>query len=105
MIEHTARAFDTDLQDLARKVAEMGRLVEEQIAAALVALAKQDTALAKRVIAADDGIDDLQQEIEDKAVATIARRQPMANVFSRLPSALRIMLNLTQKLGAAPGDP
>ena len=36
-------------------------------------------ARAQRVIAADLGIDALQREIEDKAVLTIARRQPMAS--------------------------
>ena len=31
MIEHTTRAFDADLQELARKAADMGRLDGEQI--------------------------------------------------------------------------
>ncbi len=94
MIEHTARAFDTDLHELARKVAEMGRLDDEQIAAAIAALVKQDTALAKRTIAADDAIDALQHEIEEKAVATIARRQPMAVDLREIIGALRIANDL-----------
>ena len=32
-VDHTAKAFDTDLQEITRKVAEMGGLVERQIAA------------------------------------------------------------------------
>jgi len=67
MIEHTTRAFDADLQELARKIAEMGRLDGEQIADAIDALVKRDTALAKRVIAADDRVDALQRQIEEKA--------------------------------------
>ncbi|MGO9847312.1 MAG: phosphate signaling complex protein PhoU [Methylocella sp.] len=94
MIEHTARAFDTDLQELAGKVAEMGRLDDEQIAAAIAALVEQDTALAKRVAAADDRIDALQREIEEKAVATIARRQPMAVDLREIIGALRISNDL-----------
>ena len=35
MIEHTTRAFDSDLHELARKIAEMGRLDGEQIADAI----------------------------------------------------------------------
>ena len=31
--EHTAKAFDTDLQELTRKVSEMGGLAERDIAA------------------------------------------------------------------------
>ena len=94
MIEHTARAFDTDLQELAGKVAEMGRLDDEQIAAAIAALVEQDTALAKQVAAADDQIDALRREIEEKAVATIARRQPMAVDLREIIGALRISNDL-----------
>ena len=43
---HTAKAFDNDLQDIARMVAEMGGLAEKQVAEAVDALAKRDTVLA-----------------------------------------------------------
>ena len=67
MNEHTAKAFDVDLQELTRKVAEMGGLAEKQIADAIGALTRRDTELAKRVVAADPAIDALQREIEEKA--------------------------------------
>ena len=38
MMEHTTRAFDIDLQDLARLVAEMGGLAEKQIGDSVDAL-------------------------------------------------------------------
>jgi len=94
MIEHTTRAFDADLQELARKIAEMGRLDGEQIADAIDALVKRDTALAKRVIAADDRVDALQRQIEEKAATTIARRQPMAVDLREILGALRISNDL-----------
>ena len=94
MIDHTIRAFDTDLQQLAGKVSEMGRLDGEQIADAITALLKRDTALAERVIATDDRVDDLQREIEEKAVATIARRQPMAVDLREIVGTLRISNDL-----------
>ena len=94
MIDHTIRAFDTDLQELARNIAEMGRLDGEQIADAIDALFKRDTALAERVIAADDRVDALQRAIEEKAVATIARRQPMAVDLREIVGALRIANDL-----------
>ncbi len=49
MIEPTIRAFDADLQDLARKIAEMGRRDDEQIASGMEALVTRDNALAERV--------------------------------------------------------
>jgi phosphate transport system protein len=52
--EHTAKAFDIDLQELARMVAEMGGLAEKQIADATEALARRDVERAKRVISADN---------------------------------------------------
>jgi phosphate transport system protein len=94
MIEHTIRAFDADLQELARKITEMGRLDDEQIAAATEALVKRDKALAERVIAGDDQIDALQREIEEKAITTIARRQPMAIDLREIVAALRISNDL-----------
>jgi len=94
MIVHTARTFDTDLQELARKIVDMGRLDDEQIAAATEALVKYDTVLASRVIAADDRVDALQQDIEEKAVTTIARRQPMAVDLREIVGALRISNDL-----------
>jgi len=94
MIEHTTRAFDADLQELAHKIAEMGRLDAEQMADAIDALVKPDTALAKRVIAADDRVDALQRQIEEKAATTIARRQPMAVDLREILGALRISNDL-----------
>ena len=94
MVDHTIRAFDTDLQQLAGKVAEMGRLDAEQIADAITALLEGDSALAEQVIATDDRVDDLQREIEEKAVTTIARRQPMAIDLREIVGTLRISNDL-----------
>jgi len=94
MIDHTARAFDADLQELARKIGEMGSLDDEQIADAIEALVKRDAALADQVIAADDRVDAVQRAIEEKAIATIARRQPMAVDLREIIGALRISNDL-----------
>src|SRR5579871_1184225 len=91
---HTAKAFDTDLQELARMVAEMGGLAEKQIADCVDALAKRDTVLAQRIATVDTQIDALQREIEDKAVLTIARRQPVAVDLRETVSALRVSNDL-----------
>ena len=94
MGEHTAKAFDVDLQDIARMVAEMGGLSEKQVADAVEALARRDSERAQRAIALDPSIDALQREIEEKAVLTIARRQPMAVDLREVVSALRIANDL-----------
>ena len=94
MTEHTAKAFDVDLQELDRMVAEMGGLAEKQIAESVSALTKRDVERARRVVAADERIDALQAEIEDKAVLTIARRQPMAVDLRQVVGALRVANDL-----------
>jgi len=94
MTEHTAKAFDLDLQELDRMVAEMGGLAEKQIAESVAALTKRDAERARRVVAADERIDALQAEIEEKAVLTIARRQPMAVDLREVVSALRVANDL-----------
>jgi phosphate transport system protein len=94
MNEHTAKAFDVDLQDLSRMVAEMGGLAEKQIADSVDALATRDSGRAERVIASDIAIDNLQREIEERSVLTIARRQPMAVDLREIVSALRIANDL-----------
>ena len=94
MVEHTTRAFDSDLQELSRNIVDMGRSDDEQIANATEALLKRDTTLARRVIAADDLIDAQQRDIEEKAIATIARRQPMAVDLREIVGALRISNDL-----------
>jgi phosphate transport system protein len=90
MSDHTAKAFDADLQELTRKVSEMGGLAEREVADAIQALTRRDAELAKRAVAADPAIDALQLEIEEKAILTIARRQPMAVDLREIVAALRV---------------
>jgi phosphate transport system protein len=92
--EHTTKAFDLDLQELNRMVAEMGGLAEKLVSDAVDALARRDSEAAQRVVAADPDIDTLQREIEEKAVLTIARRQPMAVDLRDIIGALRVSNDL-----------
>ena len=94
MNEHTAKAFDIDLQELTRMVAEMGGLAEKQISDSIAALARNDLDRARRVIESDLAVDNLQREIEEKAVLTIARRQPMAIDLREIVGALRVANDL-----------
>jgi phosphate transport system protein len=94
MPDHTAKAYDADLEEITRRVAEMGGLAEKQIADAIDALTKRDSVRAQRVVTADAAIDGLQQLIEEKAILTIARRQPMAIDLRDIVGALRVCNDL-----------
>jgi phosphate transport system protein len=93
-VDHTAKAFDTDLQEITRKVAEMGGMVEQQIADAVLALVGRDLEMGERVIAMDPQVDNMQREIEEKAILTIARRQPMAVDLREVVGAMRVCNDL-----------
>ena len=93
-IDHTTKAFDSDLQEITRKVAEMGGLTERQIADSVQALVDRDVELGERVISVDPTIDALQREIEDKVILTIARRQPMAVDLREIVGAMRVATDL-----------
>jgi phosphate transport system protein len=90
LIEHTLKAYDRELDTLERRIAEMGGLAEKMVIDAMDALANADTALAHQVVATDPRLDALQREIEDLAVMTIARRQPVAVDLRELLGAIRV---------------
>src|SRR5882757_2369402 len=94
LAEHTTKAFDYDLQDLALMIAEMGGLAEKQIVEVIEALTRRDLERARRSVAADAAIDSLQRSIEERAIETIARRQPMAIDLRGVVGVLRISNDL-----------
>jgi phosphate transport system protein len=90
LVEHTVKAFDREFDALERRIAEMGGISEKMVIDAMDALANADTVLAHEVVAADPRLDALQREIENMAVTTIARRQPVAADLRGLIGAIRI---------------
>ena len=92
--DHTAKAFDEDLQQLNRLIAEMGGLAERMISDSVGALIRRDVAVGMRVVADDVEVDKLQRMIEERAVLTIARRQPMAVDLREIVGALRVAIDL-----------
>jgi phosphate transport system protein len=92
--DHTVKAYDEELQFIGRKIAEMGGITEQMLGDSMDALARFDADLAKRTVAADARLDLLQREVEDKAILTIARRQPMAVDLRQLMAAIHISADL-----------
>jgi phosphate transport system protein len=88
--DHTVKAYDQELDALERRIAEMGGIAEKMVIDAMDALSNADMVLALDVVATDPRLDALQREIEDMAVRTIARRQPMAVDLRQLIGAIRV---------------
>jgi phosphate transport system protein len=78
MSDHTVRAYDKELDALGRRIAEMGGIAEKMVSDSMDALSSVNSELARLVISTDPRLDALQREIEEHAILTIARRQPMA---------------------------
>ena len=90
MNEHTVASFDTELQALRSAIMEMGGLAEKMLSEAMTALVRRDVELAQKVVMMDARVDQLEREIEEKAILTIAKRQPMAVDLREIVSAIRI---------------
>ena len=90
MSDHTVKAYDSELSALHRSIAEMGGIAEKMLTDAMDALIGLDTDLARTVVSNDSRLDALQREIEEKAIGTIARRQPMAVDLREIIAAIRV---------------
>ena len=90
MPNHIVSAYDQELEVLGRKIAEMGGIAEKMLSGSMDALGNLDVELARSVVASDPRLDALQREIEDNAVLTIARRQPMARDLREIVAAIRV---------------
>jgi phosphate transport system protein len=87
-------AFDAELQGISARISEMGGLAEEQLSQALEAIRLRDSALAEEVIAADARLDALETEFEERAIQTLALRQPFAKDLREVVAARKISSTL-----------
>jgi phosphate transport system protein len=96
--QHIVQAFDQELRDITGRVVESAALAGDLLARAVAALAKMDAAVARAVIADDRRIDQMQREVEERAILMIARRQPMARDLREIVAAFRIA-NDVERIG------
>lgn len=94
MSDHIVKAYDEDLAILKTLIAQMGGLAEDELANAMDAVARRDGKLADKVIASDRKMDALEMQIEEKAILTIAKRQPMARDLREIMVAIRVASDL-----------
>ena len=89
MTDHIVKAYDKELEILGRKIAEMGGIAEKMLSDAMDALVNFDVRLAQATVDSDPRLDLLQRDIEEQAVLTIARRQPMAVDLREIIATIR----------------
>ncbi|MGH9022495.1 MAG: phosphate signaling complex protein PhoU, partial [Acidimicrobiia bacterium] len=85
------RLYNEQLNDLRREVVRLGAMTGEAIGAGTQALLASDLALAERVVAGDQPIDDLAHVIEGMACQLMALQQPTASDLRYLVTVLRVV--------------
>ena len=88
--EHIVSSFDRDLAELNQLVARLGGLAEQQFAAAIDALENRDASSIEAIVSKDAELDQLEKDLNDRAIEVIATRAPMATDLRRILSAVKI---------------
>lgn len=91
---HMLKSFDVSVKNLQKDLLEMADATKEQITSAVASLVNHDSALAIKVMDNDDIIDNLQKEIDDKAIRLIAMQNPMATDLRGVFSATKVASDL-----------
>lgn len=84
------RHFDQDIEHLKEQLLRMGAMVEDAMSDSIRALLERDSAVAERVIIADDAIDQMELEIDQHTVELIAKMQPTAVDLRFVATAMKI---------------
>lgn len=87
-------AYHEELDSIGDGLVEMARQVGSAIGRATTALLDADLNVAEGVIAADEKVDDLQRELENRAIALLARQQPVATDLRIVVTSLRMSADL-----------
>ncbi|WP_375635969.1 MULTISPECIES: phosphate signaling complex protein PhoU [unclassified Bartonella] len=93
-MNHTVRSYDAELKYLKARITEMGSHAERMIERSVASVVCSDLQLATTVIADDVFLDEAERDIDEKAVAIICKRQPMAVDLREIIGAIRISSDL-----------
>ncbi len=86
--------FHEELEAINETLLRMSGLVKEALSDATKALLTADLQLAEKVIAADDVIDQIQHDLDNRTINLMARQQPVASDLRTLVSTLRMSADL-----------
>lgn len=86
--------LESELKTLQHQLLKMGGIAENMLREAIQSVLTRNEHLAQRVIAMDDTVDKLENEIEAKCIQLIARHQPVAFELRFLMIALKVNRNI-----------
>jgi phosphate transport system protein len=92
--ERPRRHFHDELDQLQDTLLEMAGLVEEIARVATQGFQVRDPTVAAQVLRDDDRVDELEVEIDERALELLALHQPMAKDLRQIMSALKVANDL-----------
>ena len=93
-METHARHFQEELDELKRRLLEMGGLAEDRLQLAVKGIVGRDQAVIDWVLGGDSDINKLHVEIDDRCVKLLALHQPMAVDLRSIVAAVKINTDL-----------
>jgi phosphate transport system protein len=93
-MEHTFKAVDEELNALHRDVGAMGDMAVDALRSAVAAFVRNDVGEAAIIAAGDSKLDEMDADIERRAVRFIALHQPMADDLRAPITALKTAMVL-----------
>jgi phosphate transport system protein len=93
-METHARHFQEELDELKRRLLEMGGLAEDRLQLAVKGIVDRDVAVIDWVLGGDSDINKLHVEIDDRCVKLLALHQPMAVDLRSIVAAVKINTDL-----------
>jgi phosphate transport system protein len=87
-------AFERELQELEKRLQDLGRMVEEALVASVDTLKRRDLEKARQIIDADRATNERRLAIEHETLVMIATQQPMAVDLRTLAAVLEIASEL-----------
>ncbi|MET9912457.1 phosphate signaling complex protein PhoU [Streptomyces sp. NPDC006476] len=88
------QVYREELNAISEGLVEMANLVGSLIGLATTALLDADLQLAETVISADRRVDERQRNLEGRAIAVLARQQPVATDLRIVVTSLRMSADL-----------
>jgi phosphate transport system protein len=99
----TRERFVQQLKGLQNDVLQMGKMVEDEMLLALRALEQLDPKLAQQVHLADDAVNKLRFETEEKCFTVIVTQQPAASDLRAVVSVMNMIVDLERMGDQAKG--
>jgi phosphate transport system protein len=87
---HTSSHYEKELQEIKNGLIFLGALTEKAILSAMKSLSERNSDIAHKVIRADEEIDKLDTELEERCIKVLALRQPTAIDLRFITTAIKI---------------